>query len=660
LQRLLFIAVFLTGSFAGSSLFAQSEEDTLRRYPPRTVEITAPKPSDISVVDPRQMESKPTTELRWVTASALASDALRAMSSSLDIRRYGTLGAVALPSFRGLPAQYTTVYRDGIRLTNEQLGETDLGQLTLHGISRIELVPASTAVLLGADAIGAVIDLVTVSAESNSIDLGTDQTNYAHGSGLPENSYYANASLQLSDDLSANIAGSLDQSNGRFPFYQTSTGIFVLRENNDATLHSADISAKYKVDEKSSVTFLSNYFSSERGSPGQVTTAYRGATYLDARLADQQFFSALKYERRDELSSEQIAAYYQDQYESFVARSEGLGDTGKNLLAGLNVTGNARLNDALTGYAGVEYLHSGFDGSSTILADSNSHLSRERVTAHMALAYDVISQLRLSAALRSEWISDLKEFALLPEFVGTYQPLEALRISAAYSRNFLAPTLNDLYWKSLGNSKLASENADEYEVSAEYSRNVLGVRGIFKTAYFDIRAKNAIVWLPAVGGGEAWHPINIGALQSNGAEFSLSADIPLVAKTDLRFEAGYTLLRTLNVTAGDSSNGKEILYSSPTMSNVIATINNESIGSLAFFMHYRGHKFTDDANSAAGMLRPISIYDVTLASRTFEVEGVELKAMLSVQNMLDTNYEEVLAYPLPGRTYKFSIELSYH
>ena len=195
-------AAFLFIAFGHGMARAQSEghviaPDTIPRYPAKgVVEITAERPSGLTVVDARSVEIKPASALLRVTGSAIAAEAFRVLSSSLNIRRYGS--RLDCPSsFRGLPAEYTTVYRDGIQLTNEQLGETDLGQLTLHGISRVELIPASTAILLGGDAIGASIDLESEFANTTSLRLGTEQTGYTREGGLPEHGYYGSSPRSL-------------------------------------------------------------------------------------------------------------------------------------------------------------------------------------------------------------------------------------------------------------------------------------------------------------------------------------------------------------------------------------------------------------------------------------------------------------------------------
>src|SRR6187551_3535419 len=92
----------------GISTRAQSA-DTIKHLPPKQIEVTAPKetgqPKETSIqtVNPRLAQTKPAHELIRETGSAIASDALLALSSSLDMRKYGSLGGISIPSFRGLP-----------------------------------------------------------------------------------------------------------------------------------------------------------------------------------------------------------------------------------------------------------------------------------------------------------------------------------------------------------------------------------------------------------------------------------------------------------------------------------------------------------------------------------------------------------------------------
>ncbi len=635
-----------------------SARDSIPRFPAHQVEITAQRESGLATVAARGVEITSAGSLIHETGSPIAANALTAMSSSLEIRSYGPLGSIAVPSFRGLPAEYTTVYRDGIPLTNEQLGETDLGQLTLHGVSRIELIPASAAILLGSDAIGAAINLESEFSDTASLRLGSEQTGYAHGSGLPENEYYASLASHPADHLRIMANGSLTHSTGQFPFYQDLTHTYVLRENNAAALRSASLNAEYAAGVNTLLQFISNYFYADRGSPGTVTTPYRGASSLDERLHDEQGLAAVKLYHSASEWSGWAAADYQNQYEYFEGASEGIGDTATNKLYGLTASANTILNPWLTGYAGADYLHSQLIGTENALPNSSPVIGRNEVHAFGAIALGPMARLTIAPSLRAQYVSDISTFELLPQALLEYTVINNLTIGAAYSRSFHAPTLNDLYWKGLGNPNLKPELANNGEVDVEYSPLVSGIKPVLRGTYFYTRAQNEIVWLPPANGGE-WRPVNVGVAESNGWEFTASGTLTIDRQTSLDISEGYTLLAAHNLTPGDTNYGKELLYSSPGRSLFTATIRREDWGSLAVVAHYRDREFSDAANTSEGILPAVATYDVTITTRDFSFEDIGFHCFLSVQNLTDASYEEALDYPLPGRSYRFSLELNY-
>ena len=75
---------------------------------------------------------------------------------------------------------------------------------------------------------------------------------------------------------------------------------------------------------------------------------------------------------------------------------------------------------------------------------------------------------------------------------------------------------------------------------------------------------------------------------------------------------------------------------------------------------YRGHEYSDVSNSAEGKFQSVTTFDLTLTSREISFEGIGLKLLLGVVDLTNQHYEDAINYPLPSRTYNFSIELNYH
>jgi vitamin B12 transporter len=658
LSHFLFFAPIFIIAFCYVTTRAQTP-DTLKHLPSRTVEITALRPSDLPTIDARQATIKPTDELYRQTGSSLAADALNAISSSLDVRQYGSLGSAALPSFRGLPSEYTIVYRDGIRVTNEQLGETDLGQLTLHGISHVELIPASSAILLGGDAIGAAINLVSEIRDSNNLTIGSEQTTYDGSSGFPTQSYFAKASLNILPSLSIVAGGSLDQSTGAFPFYQDSTHPNVLRQNNDAALRSANLAALWTASDNTTVRFIGNYFYADRGVPGAVTTEGFGASSLTARQTDAQTFGAIKADHDDGPFASTFSVSWQRQFESYNDPDETPpNDSAWNTMLDASARGSYKLNDAIEAFAGAEEEHTSLTGNTNKAPNGDSIIDRFRTSAYAATKLIPLDNLDLNGSLRVENISDLSLTEFLPQAAINYSPIHDLFIEGAYSKSFHAPTLNDLYWYQGGNANLKPEHGENWQSSISYEPEWDWISTKFSATGFLAHIDDEIIWLPTVG--TEYSPINIGEVESKGIELHANADMRIAAQTSIHIEESYTWLDALNITPGDPNYGNEIPYSSPTRSLFIAEIENAGWGSFAALARYRGHEYSDPVNTISGKLQPVTTFDLTFTSRLFSFEGIDLRILLNVIDLTNQHYEEVIDYPLPSRTYNFSIELNYH
>jgi vitamin B12 transporter len=662
LSYFLFFAAFFITAICYVNVHAQttdersSVEDTVKQLPPKTVVITALRPSDLPAIDPRQVEIKPTDELYRITGATLASDALDAISSSLDIREYGPLGSIALPSFRGLPSEYTIVYRDGIRMTNEQLGETDLGQLTLHGISYVELIPASSAVLLGGDAIGSAINLVSEIRDSNSLTIGSQQTAYDGSSGFPTQSYYAMASLNPLPTLSIVAGGSLDQSTGAFPFYQDSTHPNVLRENNDAALRSANLSALWTASDNTTVRFLGNYFYANRGTPGAVNPD--GISSLTARQTDAQTFGAIKADHDDGPLASTFSLSWQRQFESYNDPEYPPFDSAWNNLIDASARASYAFTQAVEGFGGIEEEHTSLAGNTNITPNGDSIIDRYRTSAYAATKLLPFENVDVNGSLRLENISDLDLTELLPQAAIVYTPIQDFYLGGAYSKSFHAPTLNDLYWYQGGNVNLKPESGENWQSSISFEPEWNSFPTKFSVTGFLSHIDNEIIWLPY--NGEEYSPINIGEVESKGIELRANADLSIASRTSLHLEESYTWLDAKNITPGDVNYGNEIPYSSPTRSLFIAEIDRSDWGSFAMLARYRGHEYSDVANTLDGKFQPVTTFDLTLTSRECFFDGVALKLLLGVLDLTNQHYEDVINYPIPSRTYNFSIELTYH
>ncbi len=142
-----------------------------------TLEITAARPSraDVAVL-----------RAGFATVHELSTDQSRPITvpdviergAGVHIRRYGGLGAYSVASVRGSTPGQVEVYLDGVPLRSGQWGVSDLSELPIAGVERIEVFRGVAPVEFGASPIGGVIHLVTSPPERASVSVSQTGGSY--------------------------------------------------------------------------------------------------------------------------------------------------------------------------------------------------------------------------------------------------------------------------------------------------------------------------------------------------------------------------------------------------------------------------------------------------------------------------------------------------
>src|SRR5262249_30084476 len=79
----------------------------------------------------------------------------------VQVQTSGSPGKTATLSIRGGGSQRSLVLVDGMRTASPTLGETDIAEITIDAIDRIEIVRGPQSTLYGADAITGVVNIIT-------------------------------------------------------------------------------------------------------------------------------------------------------------------------------------------------------------------------------------------------------------------------------------------------------------------------------------------------------------------------------------------------------------------------------------------------------------------------------------------------------------------
>lgn len=259
---------------------------------------------------------------------------------------------------------------------------------------------------------------------------------------------------------------------------------------------------------------------------------------------------------------------------------------------------------------------------------------------------------KLHGGFRQDLIAE-KLSAFAPELAVSYVAKLAEdkhRLSAGLiaSRNFRFPTLNDLYWVPGGNPNLKQEKSWNGELSFQYSYQQIVT---FSINNFYLYVDGWIQWTP---NGSLWSPQNIRKVFSRGVETSLlltNAKNENPKQFQVHGSVAYTFTQTTNLegqSAFDESKGKQLIY--VPMHNAVASVQ---LSYRRFYLRsihrYVGQVFIATDNSD---FLPAYYLTHLEVGKEFAWQKRKIAIAFKINNIGNTNYENVAQRPMPGRGYE--------
>ncbi len=266
------------------------------------------------------------------------------------------------------------------------------------------------------------------------------------------------------------------------------------------------------------------------------------------------------------------------------------------------------------------------------------------------------SRNAIEASVKKEYrdIKTKPSFSFFYSINIVQRPAQQLRFDIAANRKFRTPTMNDLYWQPGGNPNLLAEEGWNGNSSLQWKRESKRFKILLKTNFFYNNIINWIQWQPA--GNNTSTPVNLKHVKTNGAEFELQSTLK-----NIHFNPTFTHRTALTnafATNRDGWNEQDIftfIYTPHLIlfSEIRATEKWFSIGASQKFTDYR---YTDEANSIKKALPPYLIYNVFVNSK-IKLRKHLLRVGASVDNLLNTQYESVRSYAMPGRVFNVHLQL---
>lgn len=665
LNRLKALPVFIAGLYCYS--FAYAQTDTAKKLKEVRVN-TSPIPKVQTIAPAQQITA---SDFEHYNAFNVA-DAIRDFSG-VNIKDYGGIGGLKTISVRGLGANHTAVLYDGVQLNDAENGQVDLSKFNLQNVQEITLYngqPPNICQTARAFSAASVLSIKTVKPA-----LTADKP-YLITAGIKTGSFgLFNPNLQWQQRISNNwsfiVNSYIENANGRYKYKAQNDGVDSLRTRTgaDVTSQQIDGALYWTKTDSNKFSLHVNYYNSDRGLPGAVIL-YTAAQ--PSRLWNQDLFVQTSYERiwhssLHLLLNGKVSKDYLHYFAPFLNTQRNLDQHFTQREAYLS----AALSYTILPNWEVSYA---IDGS---LNDLNTQYNfipatpfpiPTRFTLLNVLASNyTIGKLHLQGSLlNTNTVESVKigkpasnRNIYSPTLMASVQPFESsnLQLRGFYKDIFRNLTFNDLYYEPVINPNLKPEFVKEFDLGATYTK---GLNGFFNYITFTADAyynnvTNKIVFIPHDPFNAS--VTNAGKVDIKGIDAGAKTQVNLAEGWIGSLSANYSFQKAINVTAPtDSYYLNQIPY---TPKNTLALNAGVNYGHLSIYYNQvlsSQRYFTND-NSPGDNLPGYSISDASVFYH-FLTKQTPLKASFEVNNLFNKAYYVIQSYPMPGRSYRISLQIT--
>ncbi len=584
--------------------------------------------------------------------------------AGVQIRQSGGLGSFSTVSLRGSSSEQVVIYMDGVPLNEASGGGVNLANISLSDIASVEIYRGITPVNFGKASVGGVINIKTLRAEKGlhtSAGAGYGSFN-ARTLGAFINHKPGQWDYLISADyLSAD--NDFEFLNDNSTEWNTSDDI--QEDRNNAQFDQKNILAKlgYDFTNNVRVDFHNQWFSKDQGLPN-----WRNSRQARTSLDTTRNISTLKLTAND-LG---LCHFNTGTRISYFRQEEIYDDRGGHI----GLSGNQHNKYITTRYEADFFLEwlTEFNTVSLMLGgqheiyESENILGKEKTDDKSRNTFSIRLQdsiflfqekLMLTPGLRCIFLRDESEddetsrdeTYFSPQFGLRYRPTQWLTFKTNMAKYVREPSFFELFGDRgffYGNEELKAEKGINFDAGVEITRTTSHdwlKRFSLNMAYFRSDVDDLITRVySAQGFGKA---MNISSSYIKGIEAGLKLDFLGI----FRLIANAIRLDTENQSEQGDADGKKLPGRFET--SYLARIEAK----------YKGVKVHTEY-----IVEKNSYYDTPNLLKAEDKEEVNagiswlFKSFLltfEAKNFGDDHYEDFNGYPLPGRSYFFSVKYNY-
>ncbi len=555
-------------------------------------------------------------------------------------------GGLATISQRGFSPSQTQVLWNGFQLNHAMLGLTDLSTIPAFAVEQIKVASGNGNTSFG-DKGGGTVAIKTRRPQN---EIGFSQSIGSFGQSISE--AYAGGGF---GNWTVGLTTGVENSSNNFTYskreFSNEAGGFInvekKRENNKLKAETGILSVDWqkKLQHFSTIVWAHDMHNEIPGSiNGLSPMAYQNDAYL-------RWMSRYSTNIKNQRIAGKIYLNRQDL--DFINPASNINSisTNSSLLGDIELRSTLHPNLQLISAVQIGW-------SKVEASDYSGSPERSQFTVQLNPVWHLLNPVHTYGGFRFDYYSDFEDAYSANMGLNIELFKDVLFLKGQVSRNFIAPTFNDLYWPALGNPDIKPETNFKYETGllVEITRDI--IQNSMELTYYDGRVEDGIRWLPGNDGRS--RPQNLEELRLWGFEVRENLTVKLV---DFRFNLQAMLMHSLAELTeprfeGDQAINKQLRYTPKWQAKGSAMLSWKNFSTLF------SYNFTDERFSSAdhsSPFDPLPAYRHATLNASYQVEwnGFRFIPQLSVQNLLDEEYSVIRDYPMPGKSYQFKLTIKY-
>lgn len=592
------------------------------------------------------------------------SEAMRRLPG-VNLRDYGGAGGLKTVSVRGLGSEHTAVIYDGVSLSDCQSGQIDLSRYSIDNVRSLSLYSGDNDdIFLPAKAAASASSLYISSFTS------TDDADFHLKSQMKIGSFgYYNPYIRLGKGNDRGFSYSANaeyiHSENDYPFILTNGDLITHEKRENSRMNSwlGEFNGMYRFGDSSRIVGKVYYYDNSRDLPGQVIYYVNGS---NEHLRDRNFFGQFQYKGR--LSSKFSLAstakfnWSSSRYTDIDGKYPG-GILDNYYIQRETYFTGALLFTPFSGFSMDYSLDWSWNNlSSNLKTDIRPY--RNSILQTLAAKYKVWRLTVMARALYSLYINKAKDGdagkdnrRLSPSVMLSLKPIADVGwyIRTSYKNIFRVPTFNEAYFDHYGSINLDPEITDQFNFGMTFESNATFLSNITLTCDGYINhVKNKIVAVPY--NMFVWRMTNLGKVRVFGLDATISSEYVVTDKQSLILTGSYSYQRAQPRTnPGSSEWMKQVAYIPLNSGSASLSWLNSWVNGV---IHFTGcsPRYTTNSNIPETKIDGYCDFGFSV-SRTFMLKNKnKFRIQGDLLNVFNRQYEIVARYPMPGRSWKISVE----